>query len=186
MDARSSFEERLGTLGLDIPDFSATPYTGLRYGAVRPHRIVGSVLFLSGHMPELPSGQPLHTGALGRDLTTEQGYEAARLAGLNALAGIRFALGSLDRVRALISSLNFVVCAPEFHDIHLVANGVTDLFRDVFGDDVGVGGRATIGVNSLARNHCFETWLTLEIDIANANEPYQRTREPRSGGAVPP
>lgn len=151
-------------LGLQLPNFAASPYTGLKYGAVRPHRIVGSVLFLSGHMPELPDGQVLHPGALGRDLTTEQGYEAAHLAGVNALAGIRFALGTLDRVVAVVRSLNFVVCTPDYHDIHRVADGVTDLFRDVFGEEAGVGGRATVGVTSLARNHCFETWLTLEVE----------------------
>jgi hypothetical protein len=140
-----------------------TPYTGLKYGAVRPHRLVGPVLYLSGHLPELPDGTVVHPGALGRDLTTQEGYEAARRAGLNALAGVRFALGTLDRVAAVIGSLNFVVCAPDYHDVHLVADGVTDLLRDVFGEDVGVGGRATVGVNSLARSHCFETWITFEV-----------------------
>jgi len=157
------FEQRVAELGLDVPDFTAAPYTGLKYGAVRPHHLTGSLLFLSGHMPERLDGSVVHPGALGRDLTTEEGYEAARVAGLNALGGIRLALGTLDRVAAIVRSLNFVVCAPEFHDIHLVADGVTDLLRDVFGEEAGVGGRATVGVVSLARNHCFETWLTVEV-----------------------
>ncbi len=157
------FDQRIEELGLVVPDFSAAPYTGLKYGAVKPHHQVGSVLFLSGHMPEHPDGSVVHPGALGRDLATAQGYEAARVAGLNALGGIRFALGTLDRVVAVVRSLNFVVCTPDYHDIHLVADGVTDLLRDVFGEDAGIGGRATVGVTSLARNHCFETWLTLEV-----------------------
>ena len=151
------FDQRAAELGLAVPDFAATPYTGLKYGAVKPHHLTGNLLFLSGHMPERLDGSVVHPGALGRDLTAEQGYEAARMAGLNALGGIRYALGTLDRVVAVVRSLNFVVCTPEFHDIHLVANGVTDLLRDVFGEDAGVGGRATVGVVSLARNHCFET-----------------------------
>jgi enamine deaminase RidA (YjgF/YER057c/UK114 family) len=159
-----SVEEHVRELGLELPDFTKVPYTGLRYGAVRPHRIVGSVLYLSGHMPELPNGQAVHPGALGRDVKTDDGYEAARVAGLNALAGVRLALGTLDRVVSVIRSLNFVVCTPDYHDIHRVADGVTDLLVEVFGDDAGVGGRATVGVVSLARNHCFETWLTLEVD----------------------
>jgi enamine deaminase RidA (YjgF/YER057c/UK114 family) len=157
------FDQRADELGLVVPDFAAAPYTGLKYGAVRPHHLVGGLLFLSGHMPERPDGSVVHPGALGRDVTVEQGYEAARVAGLNALGGIRYALGTLDRVVAVVRSLNFVVCTPEFHDIHLVADGVTDLLRDVFGDEAGVGGRATVGAVSLARNHCFETWLTLEV-----------------------
>ena len=157
------FDQRAAELGLAVPDFAATPYTGLKYGAVKPHHLTGNLLFLSGHMPERLDGSVVHPGALGRDLTAEQGYEGARMAGLNALGGIRYALGTLDRVVAVVRSLNFVVCTPEFHDIHLVANGVTDLLRDVFGEDAGVGGRATVGVVSLARNHCFETWLTLVV-----------------------
>jgi enamine deaminase RidA (YjgF/YER057c/UK114 family) len=157
------FDQRAEELGLAVPDFSAAPYTGLKYGAVKPHHLTGNLLFLSGHMPERLDGTVVHPGALGRDLTTDQGYEAARIAGLNALGGIQLALGTLDRVVAVVRSLNFVVCTPEFHDIHLVANGVTDLLRDVFGEDAGVGGRATVGVVSLARNHCFETWLTVEV-----------------------
>jgi enamine deaminase RidA (YjgF/YER057c/UK114 family) len=157
------FDQRIEELGLIVPDFAAVPYTGLKYGSLKPHHRTGSLLFLSGHMPELPDGTVVHPGVLGRDLTVEQGYEAARVAGLNALGGIRFALGTLDGVVAVVRSLNFVVCSPDFHDVHLVADGVTDLLRDVFGDEAGVGGRATVGVTSLARGHCFETWLTLEV-----------------------
>lgn len=157
------FDQRIEELGLVVPDFAAVPYTGRKYGAVKPHHRTGNLLFLSGHMPERPDGRVVHAGALGGDVTTAQGYEAARVAGLNALGGIRFALGTLDRVVAVVRSLNFVVCTPDYHDIHLVADGVTDLLRDVFGDEAGIGGRATVGVTSLARNHCFETWLTLEV-----------------------
>ena len=84
--------------------------------------------------------------------------------GINALAGIRYAIGSLDNVRSIVRSLCFVVCFPEFHDVHKVSSGATDLFRDVFGEEAGLGGRATIGVTSLARNHCFEIWLTVEVE----------------------
>jgi hypothetical protein len=156
-------EARVRDLGLDVPDFSTDPYTGLQYGAVKPHHIVDRVLYLSGHLPELRDGTIVHPGVLGRNLSVEQGYEAARQAGLNALAGIRFALGDLNRVAGIIRSLNFVVADPDFHDVHLVANGTTDVLRDVFGDERGVGGRATVGVTSLARGHCFETWLTVEV-----------------------
>lgn len=158
-----SAEERANELGLEIPDFSVTPYTGLKYGAVRSHRLVGDVLYLSGHLPELPDGSVFHAGTVGETLSVEEGYAAARVAGLNALAGVRLALGSLDRVAAVICSVNFVVCRPSFPDIHLVASGCTDLLRDVFGPDVGVGGRTTVGITALARGHCFETLLALQV-----------------------
>ena len=74
------------------------------------------------------------------------------------------ALGSLNRVKSIVRSLNFVVCVPEFHEVNRVSSGATDLFRDVFGEEAGLGGRATIGVTSLARSNCFENWLTVEVD----------------------
>ena len=158
----ASYEARARELGLAIPDFSQA-YYGASYGSMKPHHIVGDVLFLSGHVPELPDGNPLHPGRLGAGVTVEQGYAAARQTGLNCLGGIRAALGSLNRARAIVRTLCFVAVVPEFTDVHLVSSGCTDLFRDVFGEDAGLGGRATIGVVSLANNHCFENWLTVEI-----------------------
>lgn len=159
----SSFESRVEELGLQIPDYSETPYYGPNYGSMKSHHRVESILFLSGHIPEHPDGTILHPGRLGAEVTVEEGYESARLAGINCLAGIRYALGSLDEVKSIVRSLNFVVCVPEFYDVNRVSSGATDLFRDVFGEEAGLGGRATIGVTSLARNNCFENWLTIEV-----------------------
>jgi prepilin-type processing-associated H-X9-DG protein len=157
-------EARVRELGLEVQDFSAEPYAGTRYSAtMKPHHQVGNILFLGGHVPERADGTILHPGRLGVEVTVEQGQDAARLMALNCLSGIRYALGSLNRVKSLIRSLNFVVCAPDFYDIYLVANGATDLFRDVFGEEVGIGARATIGVQSLSRNACIENWLTVEV-----------------------
>jgi hypothetical protein len=111
-------EARVRELGLDLPDYSATQYYGPSYGSMKSHHQVGSLLFLSGHVPELAGGGALHPGRLGAEVTIPQGYEAARLTGINALAGIRYAIGSLDRVRSIVRSLCFVVCLPEFHDVH--------------------------------------------------------------------
>lgn len=156
-------EARARELGLDIPDYSARPYYGPSYGSMKAHHQVGALLFLSGHVPEEADGTILHPGRLGAEVTIEQGYEAARLTGVNCLAGIRLALGSLNRVESIVRSLCFVVCTPEFHEVHKVSSGATDLFVEVFGEEMGLGGRATIGVTSLARNHCFEIWLTVEV-----------------------
>ena len=159
MDANARVEE----LGLDLPDYSVTPYYGPNYGTMKPHHQVGSALFLSGHVPEFPDGSILHPGRLGAEVSIDQGYEAARLTAINCLAGIRYAIDDLNRVASLVRSLNFVVCTPDFYDVHKVSSGATDLFRDVFGEERGLGGRATIGVMSLARNHCFENWLTVDV-----------------------
>jgi enamine deaminase RidA (YjgF/YER057c/UK114 family) len=156
-------ETRIKELGVDLPDFSKTPYYGPSYGSMKPHHRVGSILFLSGHIPERPDGSLLHPGRLGADVTIEQGYEAARLTAINCLAGIKHAIGDLNAVVSIVRSLNFVVCTPDFYDVHKVSSGATDLFVEVFGEERGLGGRATIGVTTLARNNCFENWLTVEV-----------------------
>ncbi len=157
------FEQRLKDLGIELPDYSIRPYYGPSYGSMKAHHRVGNLLFLSGHIPEYPDGSLLHPGIVGKDLTIEQGYEAARLAGINAVAGMKYALGDLNKVVSLVNSLNFVVCTPEFTEVNKVSSGSTDLFVEVFGRDVGLGGRATIGVTSLARGNCFENWVTVEV-----------------------
>ncbi len=103
-------------------------------------------------------------GGLGESLTTQDGYAAARQTGLNVLGGIRQAVGSLDRVKSIIRTLNFVVCTPGYEDVHKVSSGLSDLLVEVFGPERGLGGRATIGVMALAQGVCFETWATVEIE----------------------
>ena len=95
-----------------------------------------------------------HPGRVGAEVTVEQAYKAARQTGINCLAGIKQAIGDLDKVVALVRTLNFVVCAPGFTDPNLISSGLTDLFAEVFGPERGIGCRATIGVMSLANNHC--------------------------------
>ena len=150
-------------MGLDIPDFASEGYYGAGYGTMKPFHLVGSLLFLSGHVAQRGTEVRL-AGRLGQDLTTEQGYAAARLTGINVLAGIRQAVGTLDRVRAIVRSLNFVVCTPDYTEVHKVSSGLSDLLVEVFGPLRGLGGRATIGVMALASANCFETWVTVEVD----------------------
>ena len=155
-------ERRIGELGLDVPDFVRDGYYGAGYGSMKPFHITGNLLFLSGHVPQRGS-EVVHPGRLGANLTVEEGYAAARLTGLNVVAGIRQALGDLDRVKAIVRSLNFVVCTPDFTEVHKVSSGMSDLFVEVFGPERGLGGRATIGVMALANGHSFETWVTVEV-----------------------
>jgi enamine deaminase RidA (YjgF/YER057c/UK114 family) len=150
-------------MGLDIPDFDRDGYYGSDYGTMKPFHRVGSLLFLSGHVAQVGT-TITHRGRLGQDLTTEQGYAAARQTGLNLLGGIRQAVGSLDRLRSVVRTLNFVVCTPDYTDVHKVSSGLSDLLAEVLGPDRGLGGRATIGVMALAGGVCFETWATFEVN----------------------
>ena len=119
-------ERRLRETGIDLPDFGATTYYGAGYGKMKPFHQTGNLVFLSGHIPER-DGQVVYPGRLGDTVTLEQGYAAARLTGLNCLAGLRQAVGDLDRIVAIVRTLNFVVCTPTFYDVHKVSSGLTDL-----------------------------------------------------------
>ena len=101
-----TFPEKLALqMGLDIPDFDVMGYYGADYGTMKPFHRVGSLLFLSGHVAQV-GAEITHKGRLGKDVTTEQGYLAARQTGLNVVGGIRQAVGSLDRVKGIVRSLN--------------------------------------------------------------------------------
>ena len=157
-----SIEARLEALGLTLPATEGESYYGAAYGTMKPFHITGSVLHLSGHVP-VRNGRPLHPGRLGETVTVPQGIEAAEWTAMNALAGMKQALGDLERVVSVIKSLNFVACAPDFSDVHLVSTAMADRLVDVLGPERGIGARATIGVQSLAGNHCFESWIEVEI-----------------------
>jgi enamine deaminase RidA (YjgF/YER057c/UK114 family) len=149
-------------MGLELPDFARTGYYGSDIGTMKSHHLAGTTLTLSGHIPMQADGTLLHAGIVGRDVTVEQGYEAARLTAINVLAGIRLAVGSLDRVASIVKTLNFVRADFDFTDVPKVSNGCSDLLVEVFGE-AGRAPRATIGITSLHGGACFETWVTVEI-----------------------
>jgi len=157
-----TIDQRIAELGLDVPDFAREGYYGSGYGSMKPFHIVGNLLFLSGHVPQRGS-RMIHPGRLGANLTVEQGREAARVTAINVIASIRQAVGNLERVKSIVRTLNFVVCTPEFTEVHKVSSGLSDLLAEVFGPERGIGGRATIGVMALAGGNCFETWATVEL-----------------------
>lgn len=155
-------ERRLEQLGIALPEIGGGAYYGRTYGKMKTHHIVGNVLYLSGHTP-VRDGKVVHPGRVPGEVSVEQGYEAARITGINMIAGMKHALGDIDRVKGLIRCLCFVVCEPDFNDVHLVSSGCTDVIAEVFGDQAGIGGRATIGVQSLCDRMCFETMAEVEI-----------------------
>jgi enamine deaminase RidA (YjgF/YER057c/UK114 family) len=136
--------EKFAALGLELP-----PPPG-PIGNYVPFRIGGNLLFLSGVGPRDTSGK-VTTGKVGRDLTIEQGYAAARLCGLNLLTNIVAAVGSLDRVDTVLKVLGMVNATPEFERHPKVMDGCTDLFVAVFGDN-GRPARSAVGMGSLPGN----------------------------------
>ncbi|MEM9684801.1 MAG: RidA family protein, partial [Pseudomonadota bacterium] len=131
-----SAEAKLQELGIELPN-APTP-VGNYIGGVK----VGNILFMSGCGPRKPDNTSI-TGKVGRDLTTDEGYDAARLVGLNMLANVKAQLGSLDRVRRVVKVLGMVNAEPEFKEHPKVINGFSDLMVEVFGDN-GRGGRSAV------------------------------------------
>ena len=121
---------------------------------------VGNLLFLSGSGPE-PS---VPRGKLGKDLTLEQGYQAARSVGLNLLANARANLGSLDKVKRVVKVLGMVNSAPGFTDQPKVINGFSDLMIEVFGEAIGKHARSAVGMAELPFGIPVEIEMILEVE----------------------
>jgi enamine deaminase RidA (YjgF/YER057c/UK114 family) len=136
----SGAEARLAELGITLP---VAPKPVANYV---PWRKVGSLLWVAGQGPAFDS--PFATGILGADLTVEQGKTAARNAGLNVLAQVRQAAGSLDLVRKCLKIGGFVHCTDHFTQQPQVINGASDLMVEVFGD-AGKAARYAVGSNAL-------------------------------------
>jgi enamine deaminase RidA (YjgF/YER057c/UK114 family) len=133
--------ERFQALGLALPP----PPRPI--GNYVPYRIGGGLLFLSGVGPRRPDGSSM-TGKVGAGVSVEEGYDAAKLCGLNLLTNIVAALGSLDRVDTILKVLGMVNAVPDFRQHPKVIDGCTDLFVAVFGDN-GRPARSAVGMGSL-------------------------------------
>lgn len=153
----SSPEKRLQELNITLP---TPPRPMAKY---KPTVLVGNTLYVSGHGPAKIDGQPMMLGKVGSKLTLEQGKESARLVGINILATVKAALGSLDRVQRLIKTLGMVNSAPDFLDHPLVINGYSELMAEVFGDDAGVGARSAVGMGALPGDIPVEIEAIFEI-----------------------
>ena len=149
-----SAEERLKELGIELGS-GPTPL-GAYVEAVQ----TGSLLFLSGMLP-VAGGKPAFVGRIGAELTAEQGRAAARVAAVNVLAAARQHLGSLDRVTRVVRLGVFLASAGAY-DMPGVADGASELLRDVFGEG-RLAVRSVIGVASLPLGLPVELEVTMEL-----------------------
>ncbi len=118
--------------------------------------------YVSGHGPLLPNGTML-TGRVGAEVDLEGGRRAARQTGLAILTSLREALGSLDNVVQVVKVLGMVNAAPDFKEHPQVINGCSELFRDVWGENHGVGARSAVGMGSLPGGITTEVEAIFEI-----------------------
>lgn len=149
-------ESRIAQLGLELPP--APNPVGNYVGGV----LTGNLLYMSGCGPRLPQGGSI-TGKLGDQLSIEQGYDAARLVGMNMLANIKAQLGSLDRVERVVKVLGMVNCVPAFSDHPKVINGFSDLMVEVFGETIGRGARSAVGMSALPGQIPVEVEAILQV-----------------------
>jgi enamine deaminase RidA (YjgF/YER057c/UK114 family) len=120
----------------------------------------GNLLFVSGHIAKR-EGKPW-SGQLGAGLATQEGKQAARNAAIDVVSTMHHALGDLNKVQRIVKVLSLVNSTSRFTEHHLVANGASELFQEVFGEK-GKHARSAIGVAQLPLGSCFEIELVAEI-----------------------
>jgi enamine deaminase RidA (YjgF/YER057c/UK114 family) len=151
----STPEERLADLGLSVPDV-AKPVA-----AYVPALRSGNHVFTSGQLP-MRDGELMLTGKVGGEVTQEEAVECGRQCALNALAAVRAEVGDLSAVKRIVKVVAFVASTPDFPGQPLVANGVSELLGEVFGES-GRHARSAVGVNVLPLDSPVEVELVVEV-----------------------
>lgn len=152
-----SVADRLKELGLTIPP---APAPAANYV---PYVQEGKLVFVAGQVPRGADGKLQYVGKVGRDLTEQQGYEAARLCALNCIAQAQACLGTLERVKRVVQVRGFVNCTPEFTNHPQVINGASDLIVQVFGEK-GKHARAALGAGSLPAGVAAEVEMVVAVE----------------------
>jgi len=148
-------EENLQALGITLAPPAAP------VAAYVPFRRAGNTVYVSGQIPRTADGSPI-VGKVGRDLTTQQGHEAARACGIAIIAVLKAAVGDLERVAQFVRVMGMVNCTDDFTEQPQVVNGASELFAKVFGDR-GRHARAAVGVGSLPLGVAVEVEAMVEI-----------------------
>ncbi len=143
-------------MGLELPPAPKA------IGLYKPAIVIGNLCMTSGHGP-LKSDGTLITGCVGRDLDQAAGFQAARQTGLALLSTLKSTLGDLDRIVRVVKLFGMVWCTSDFNQHPAVINGCSELFKDLYGDDAGVGARSAVGMNSLPVNMAVEIEGIFEI-----------------------
>ena len=149
-----TIDDRLRKLGIVLP--APTPPAAAFVPFVR----TGNLVFVSGHIARR-EGKPW-TGQLGAGITTAEGQQAARTIAIELLGTLQAAAGNLEAVTRIVKLMVLVNSTPTFTEQHLVANGASDLLREVLGD-AGAHARAAFGVAQIPMGSCVEIELVAEL-----------------------
>ena len=150
-------DARLKELGIELPN---APMPAANYV---PFVVAGSMLFVAGQITAV-NGEVKYKGKLGKDLAVEDGYQAARICGLNLIAQAKAACGgNLDKIKRVVKLGGFVNATPDFTDHPKVINGASDLMAEVFGD-AGKHARFAVGASSLPLGIAVEVDAIFELN----------------------
>jgi len=149
-------EQKLTDLGLSLPTLPTSK------GIYKRCLVTGNHLYVSGHISVNTDGSSIK-GKLGKDLSDEEGKNAARQCGLAILTSIKDHFGTLDRVKRVIKVLGMVNATPEYEKHPIVINGCSELFAQMWGEENGIGVRSAVGMGSLPNNVAVEIEAIFEI-----------------------
>ncbi len=145
------YDKRLEELQIELPE-APKPLA-----AYIPAIQVGKFIYTSGQLP-MKDGTLTATGKTGKNVTTEEAQNAARIAVINCLSAIKSVIGSLDAIQQIVKITVFVNSAEGYTDQPVVANGASELLLQIFGD-AGKHARSAVGVCELPRNAAVEVEL---------------------------
>ena len=150
-----SIYDKLAALGIELPPVSVPA------AAYVPFVRTGSLVFLSGHIAR-KDGKPW-VGQLGVNMATDEGKTAARAIAIDLLGTLHAAVGDLNKVTRIVKVMSLVNSAPTFTEQHLVTNGASELFAEVFGSTTGAHARSAFGVAQVPMGACVEIELIAEV-----------------------
>ncbi len=150
-----SVQDKLAQLGIELPPVSVPA------AAYVPFVRTGNLVFLSGHIAR-KDGKPW-VGQLGVNMGTEEGKTAARAIAIDLLGTLKAAVGDLDKITRIVKVMSLVNSASTFTEQHLVTNGASELFAEVFGDK-GAHARSAFGVAQIPMGACVEIELIAEVE----------------------
>jgi len=151
-----SIDDKLKSLGITLPPVA------IPAAAYVPFVQTGKLVFLSGHIAK-KDGKPW-VGQLGAGLGTEEGKQAARAIAIDLLGTLQAAIGDLNKVKRIVKVMSLVNSTATFTEQHLVTNGASEFFAEVFGPEKGAHARSAFGVAQIPFGACVEIELIAEIE----------------------
>lgn len=150
-----SVYDKLSSLGITLPPVAAPA------AAYVPFVRTGNLVFLSGHIAKKDG--KVWTGQLGANIGTEEGKQAARAIAIDLLGTLHAAVGDLNKITRIVKVMSLVNSVGTFTEQHLVTNGASELFAEVFGAEKGSHARSAFGVAQVPMGACVEIDLVAEV-----------------------